>query len=130
MGLTRIFEMVILDALSELSEADLDRVKLLLSWAIVKEYGHIPRGCIETLRPCRLTQEIATRYSDHAAYVMSLIFTQIQRPDMVEELAAAARVPMHAEADAEEMRCSREVTSKLFCDVWPGYCKTYVSTRS
>ncbi|KAJ8009872.1 hypothetical protein DPEC_G00068690 [Dallia pectoralis] len=37
------------DALSNLSEVDLERVKLLLSWEIVEGQGHIPFGYVERL---------------------------------------------------------------------------------
>ena len=82
----------ILDALSSLREGDLERVKLLLSWEIVKDYGHITLTRIENSSPRRLTDQIVSRYSDHAAYVMALIFTQIQHRDLVEDLTATARV--------------------------------------
>lgn len=80
---------VILDALSNLREGDLERVKLMLSWEIVTNYGHIPLARVESSSPRRLTEQIFSRYSDHTAYVMTLIFTQIQRLDMVEKLTAA-----------------------------------------
>ena len=83
---------VILDELSSLREGDLERVKLLLSWEIVKDYGHITLTRIENSSPRRLTDQIVSRYSDHAAYVMALIFTQIQHRDLVEDLTATARV--------------------------------------
>ena len=82
---------VILDILSELSEDDLERVKLLLSWGVLMGYGLIRRERVMSLSPCHLAEQIFSQCSDHPAIVMSLIFTQIQRADLVEELAAAAR---------------------------------------
>ena len=95
---------VIGDALSNLREAELERVKLLLSWEIVKDYAHIPFGRIEGSSPCHLTDQIYTSYYDHAVCVMALIFTQIQRLDLVEELTAAARARCDTEAIPDEAR--------------------------
>lgn len=83
---------VIRDALFQVTGEELERVKLLLSWTIVKDHGRIPFGSIERSHPCDLTHQLVNKYHVHAAYVMSLIFTQIQRKDLVEELTAAARV--------------------------------------
>ena len=89
---------VILDAISSMGDSELERVKLLLSWEIVKGYGHIPLGCLENSSRRRLTKQIIIQYSDHAAFVMSLIFTQIQRLDLVGRLDAAARVQCDTKA--------------------------------
>lgn len=89
---------VVLDALSGLSEADLDMVKLLLSWEIVSGHASIPRDGTEKSNPSRLTEQIFAKHSDHAAYVMSLIFAQIQRPDLVNRLTEATRLPWDHEA--------------------------------
>ena len=95
-------ERVILDALSDLSEAELKRVKLLLSWTIVQAYGKVNRACICTSSPDHLTEQIFAKYSEHAAYVMSLVFTQIERPDLLDKLAEAASVRREAEAIPDE----------------------------
>lgn len=95
---------LILDALLDLkeSEAELDRVKLLLSWEIVRDYGRIAIGLSEHSSPRQLTEQIITEYSDHTAYVLSLIFTQIRRPDLVERLTAATRVQCDTKAFPDE----------------------------
>lgn len=81
---------VIRDALLHIRKAELERVKLLLSWEIIKDYGYIHFGEIEMSSRCHLTEQIVSRYSDHATYVMTLIFNQIQREDLVEKLTIAA----------------------------------------
>lgn len=92
----------VLEALSGLSEAELKRVKLLLSWTIVQAYGKVNRACICTSSPDHLTEQIFAKYSEHAAYVMSLVFTQIERPDLLDKLAEAASVRREAEAIPDE----------------------------
>lgn len=74
------------NALSNLSHADVKRVKLLLSWEIVKGYNHIPYCVIEMKDIYDLADEIVSRHFTHAVYVMTLILTHIEQMDLVVEL--------------------------------------------
>ena len=96
---------VIRNALSGLSEAELERVKLLLSWVVVAEYGHIILERTKMSNPSRLTEQIFSEYSDHAAYMTILIFTQIQRPDLVRKLTDTARLCYPRHTQGYEGRC-------------------------
>lgn len=73
-------------AMWNLSRAELKRVKLLLSWEIVRGYGYIPYGQIEEVNAWDLSRNIVSKYLHHTVFVTSLIFTQIERMDLVEEL--------------------------------------------
>ena len=72
--------------LVNLSHADVNRVKLLLSWEIVKGYNHIPYCVIEMKDIYDLADEIVSRHFTHAVYVMTLILTHIEQMDLVVEL--------------------------------------------
>lgn len=80
----------ILDALADLREAELARVKLLLSSTIAEEYGHIATAHIYDSSPEHLADKIVSTYCTHAVYVMILVFTQIERMDLVEKLTCLA----------------------------------------
>lgn len=81
---------VILDSFWDLSESELDRVKVLLSWGIIIDGGHIPFQCHTHAGRDQLIDQVFSTYSDHTVYVMCLIFNQILRLDLVEKLTAAA----------------------------------------
>lgn len=78
------------NTLANLSHADVKRVKLLLSWEIVKGYNHIPYGVIEMKDIYCLADEIYSRQFDQAVYVMTLILTHIEQMDLVVELTSAS----------------------------------------
>jgi hypothetical protein len=78
------------NTLANLSHADVNRVKLLLSWEIVKGYNHISYGVIEKKDIYDLADQIYSRQFDHAVYVMTLILTHIEQLDLVVELTSAS----------------------------------------
>lgn len=76
--------------LVNLSHADVNRVKLLLSWEIVKGYNHIPYCVIEMKDIYDLADSIYSIHFQHAVYVMTLILTHIEQLDLVMELTSAS----------------------------------------
>ena len=88
---------LISEALWDLTKEDQERVKLFLSWGILGD-RNIPVYRTWCLGPYSLTDQILAEHSDRSAYLMSLIFTQIRRPDLLEKLTAAAQAQLNSEA--------------------------------
>lgn len=81
---------IVENTLENLNRADVNRVKLLLSWEIVTGYMYIPYGVIEKNDIYDLSDVIVSRHCGHAVYVMALILTQIEQMDLVVELISAS----------------------------------------
>ena len=96
---------ILRDALGDLTTAELERVKLLLSWRLLDHhYGYLPGEDTRDADASRLTEQIVTVHCERAVYLMCLIFTYIQRPDLVEKLTAITRVLSDTEATPDGSR--------------------------
>lgn len=79
-------QMTLVNLLERLTAADLQWVKVFLAWELFEGYSHLPYGTIEKMCTYELAFAILNKHYHKTAFLMGVIFTQIERTGLVVKL--------------------------------------------